>query len=82
VQLLIRDAMHSAGAFTECGECGGAALHQALADGLDDGFDPDDVDTGRGLHTMRDRADALGGSLEVESTPGEGTVVRLRVDVS
>jgi signal transduction histidine kinase len=32
-----------------------------------------------GLANMRDRAQALGGSLAVLSTPGQGTVVRATV---
>jgi signal transduction histidine kinase len=50
-------------------------------------------DDGRGLgpetapgigqrSSMRERAEALGGILEVESRPGEGTRVRLRVPAS
>jgi signal transduction histidine kinase len=34
---------------------------------------------GMGLANMRDRAQALGGSLAVLSTPGQGTVVRATV---
>lgn len=32
-----------------------------------------------GLQTMRERAEAAGGSLEIESRPGEGTRVRARI---
>jgi signal transduction histidine kinase len=39
-----------------------------------DGFDPADAH-GSGLTNMRDRLDALGGSLEVRSRPGEGTSI-------
>jgi signal transduction histidine kinase len=34
---------------------------------------------GMGLENMRQRAALLNGELTVESTPGEGTCVRLRV---
>ena len=36
---------------------------------------------GTGLHGMAHRLDAIGGDLDVESTPGRGTVVRGRVPV-
>ncbi|HLZ26289.1 MAG TPA: ATP-binding protein, partial [Chloroflexota bacterium] len=36
---------------------------------------------GFGLETMRERADALGGSLHIDSRPGEGTRVSVSVPV-
>jgi signal transduction histidine kinase len=36
---------------------------------------------GNGLFNLRARADALGGCMEIESTPGAGSTVRLRVQV-
>ena len=40
------------------------------------GFDPNDVPPDRlGLGIMRERAEAIGATFEVESTPGEGTRV-------
>jgi len=39
------------------------------------GFDPVRVPYGSGLQNMRDRLEALGGSLEVSSVPGRGTTV-------
>jgi len=42
----------------------------------DDGRGGADPARGSGLVAVRDRAEALGGSLEVESPPGEGTLVR------
>ena len=42
------------------------------------GFDVASVDGGGfGLTSMRERAEALGGSLRVDSTPGEGTTVEV-----
>ncbi|QYJ16311.1 hypothetical protein Rxycam_02144 [Rubrobacter xylanophilus DSM 9941] len=46
------------------------------------GFDPAASGSGVGLVGMRERAQALRGGLEVESRPGEGTRVRLRVPLS
>jgi PAS domain S-box-containing protein len=51
-----------------------------MAEVSDDGrgFGPETV-AGVGLGSMRERAAALGGELEVESVPGEGTRVCIRV---
>jgi two-component system sensor histidine kinase UhpB len=46
------------------------------------GFDPGSTGYGTGLQGMADRLDALGGSLEVRSTPGRGTTVAGRVPQS
>ncbi|MDP8956371.1 MAG: GAF domain-containing sensor histidine kinase [Actinomycetota bacterium] len=46
------------------------------------GFDPGRAKRGSGLTNMSDRIEALGGRLEVRSTPGSGTSVRGRVPVS
>ena len=40
------------------------------------GFDDSSFQAGAGLANMADRVDALSGSLEVQSSPGEGTLVR------
>jgi signal transduction histidine kinase len=39
------------------------------------GFDISRSGSGTGLHNMRDRIGALGGTVEIESTPGAGTAV-------
>jgi signal transduction histidine kinase len=39
------------------------------------GYDVASVHDGDGLHNMRDRLGAVGGRVEVTSTPGEGTLV-------
>ena len=39
------------------------------------GFQVDHAEAGEGLQIMRDRMAALGGTLEIESTPGAGTTV-------
>ncbi len=45
------------------------------------GFDPAAAARGKrwGMKTMRERAEAAGGRLEVDSAPGEGTIVRASV---
>jgi signal transduction histidine kinase len=43
------------------------------------GFRPDETGYGTGLRGMVDRLDALGGSLEITSEPGRGTIVRGRL---
>ena len=40
------------------------------------GFDVETTSWGMGLRNLRERVESLGGALEVESTPGEGTTVR------
>jgi signal transduction histidine kinase len=40
------------------------------------GFDVDLTTWGMGLRNLRERVESLGGALEVESAPGEGTTVR------
>src|SRR5205809_507758 len=39
------------------------------------GFDPDRAVTGAGVQNMKDRLASLGGTLTVQSRPGEGTIV-------
>ena len=46
------------------------------------GFEPELTPIGVGLKSMRERALALGGTLEIESEVGQGTGVRLRVPIS
>jgi signal transduction histidine kinase len=38
-----------------------------------------DAASGLGLHGMRERVTLLGGSIDIESTPGQGTEVRARI---
>ncbi len=55
---------------------GDALLVEVVDDGR--GYDPE-APAGTGLRGMRERAQRLGGELQVDSTPGEGTRVRVRV---
>ena len=43
------------------------------------GFRPDAPSAGRGLASLRRRAEAADGHLDVQSAPGQGTVLTLRV---
>jgi signal transduction histidine kinase len=44
------------------------------------GFDPAAATgTGQGLRNLRERAEGLGGRAEIQSAPGEGTRVRVRI---
>jgi signal transduction histidine kinase len=54
---------------------GSRALTFEVADD-GEGFEPAVVSEGSGLRNMRDRVESLGGTLEIRSSPGEGTVVR------
>jgi len=51
-------------------------LHLSIRDDGVGGADPAD---GSGLIGLRDRAEALGGSLEVSSPPGEGTLIGVQL---
>ena len=55
-------------------------LHETTLEVVDDGrgFEPAGVD-GFGLRGMRSRAHQIGGRIEVASSPGRGTTVRVRV---
>ena len=58
------------------------ALEVAVTDD-GDGFvyEPDGARVGFGLLSMRERAQQVGGALEVESSPGQGTTVTARIPV-
>jgi signal transduction histidine kinase len=66
-------------------EIGGrdGAVSYAIRD-FGSGFDPEEArqrSRRLGLTSMRERAEALGGSLVIDSAPGRGTTVTLEVDV-
>jgi len=60
---------------------GGGATVTITDDGV--GFDVDSAATAHGMRfgllTMRERAESIGGTLQITSAPGRGTVVRLRI---
>jgi len=45
------------------------------------GFDPATTPRGSGLQNMADRVEALGGSVDVESSPGAGTTITGRIPI-
>lgn len=55
----------------------GTVVLQITDDGV--GFDFETSTTGHGLHNMRERAFAVGGTLQVHSAPGQGARVRLEL---
>jgi signal transduction histidine kinase len=83
VLLIFKEAVHNVARHSGCRN---AALHARLEDGAltlalsDDGrgFDATAVFDGHGLQSMRERAGALGGTIEIDSTPGHGARLRLR----
>jgi len=58
-------------------EDGERLLIEVVDDGR--GFDMTTIKRGAGLTNMEDRLDALGGALQIESTPGVGTTLRATV---
>ena len=86
VYLFAKEALHNAARHSQADR---VAVHIAL-DGArlllriqDDGigFDPDAVAAGRGLSTLRRRADAVGGTCAIHSAPGAGTQIRMAVKI-
>lgn len=62
-----------------------ARAHQAVELQITDdgvGFTPSAPKVGRGLDNIRERAATLGAALEIRSTPGGGTTVRVRVPLA
>jgi signal transduction histidine kinase len=52
---------------------------QVVAEVTDDGVGGADGESGSGLQGLSDRVAALDGRLELESPPGEGTVLRVQI---
>jgi signal transduction histidine kinase len=66
-------------AFIRLAEGVGELLFAVSDDGI--GFDAEQASPGTGLQGMIDRIDAVGGSVEIVSVPGEGTQVRGRIPI-
>jgi len=89
IYLAMREAIKNAVRHSGCScigvslEVGDGELHGAVEDD-GNGFDPEAADGatpswGVGLRSMRERTEMLGGSTRVESAPGAGTRVEVRV---
>jgi PAS domain S-box-containing protein len=46
------------------------------------GFDPRSVLSGFGLRNIRSRAELIGGTVEIDSAPGEGTVITIEIPLN
>ena len=80
-QEALQNTIKHAGA-TNVGLGVGHANGSVTLDVSDDGagFDPTGAFPGHlGLKSMRERAERLGGTLEIQSAPGEGTRIRVRI---
>lgn len=87
VYRVVQEALTNIGKYADVDE---ASVSLAIRDGwlearIEDkgaGFVRGEVPKGVGLFSMEERARAVGGTLTVESAPGRGTTVLLRVPVS
>ena len=78
---IVREAVTNAGRHGEAGHIfirlsNGAGLHLEVKDD-GKGFIPVDDGSGFGLHSMRERATALGGEFRLASSPGNGTEIQV-----
>jgi len=46
------------------------------------GFDPETIKKGMGLKNMRSRAELLSGKLDVISTPGKGSKIKVLIPIN
>ena len=84
VYLIFKEALNNAVKYARCSEVelvfrmGKDGLLLAITDN-GQGFDPQAPETGNGLQNMRQRAREIGGDLYIESTPGKGSSVQLKI---
>jgi signal transduction histidine kinase len=82
---LAREALSNVSRHAEAATCRVSLYRDEDGDVLevdDDGrgFDPAGVSgAGQGLRNLRERAKGLGGRAEIDSAPGQGTKVRVRI---
>lgn len=86
ISMAVKEAVHNIIKHAGASE---VTIHVAFTDGLLDvsihdagsGFQPADNSSGHGLSNMKQRLQNIGGSCVVESQPGQGTTVRLRLRI-
>ena len=85
--LIFKEAVNNAARHSRCARvaidlrvAGSTLLLDIVDDGL--GFDDSMESEGQGLRSMKRRAKALSGTLEIKSSPGAGTSVRFSVPVA
>jgi signal transduction histidine kinase len=84
--LLFKEAVNNAAKYSRCSKCSvHITLHhnRLILDIKDNGvgFDVSKADNGNGLPNIQKRAEALNGSVSIQSIPGEGTQVTVNFPV-
>jgi signal transduction histidine kinase len=81
---IVREALSNMGRHAEATTCrvsilrdGASAVVEIDDDGR--GFDTESASRGMGMANLAERADAIGGTLEVVSHPSTGTTIRVRI---
>ena len=86
ISLAIKEAVHNIVKHANAPE---VTVHMEFVDGFLNvavhdsgvGFQPDNKSSGNGLVNMRKRLQNIGGSCTVESAPGQGTTVQMRLKI-
>jgi len=84
INMAVKEAVHNVIKHAKASE---VTIRMAFKDGLLDisiqddgvGFRPDDTVGGNGLTNMKQRLANIGGSCFIDSKPGQGTTVRIRL---
>ncbi len=81
-EALANTARHSSASYAEvCLEYGAESVTMTIKDN-GSGFEPQAPHAGVGLASMRERSEASGGSLTVESAPGKGTQIKVSLPLA